>query len=75
MKSLGELLGRTLRDTGSASALSPVWSRAVGELIGRHTRPVRWEERTLVIACDALTRKLNEAMGESAVRAIVLELK
>lgn len=82
------MLGRTLRDTGSAAALTAVWNRAVGDLIGKHTRPVRWEGKTLVIFCDAeswksaleseraaLTRRLNDAMGESAVAAIVLEVR
>lgn len=87
MKSLADMLGRTLRDTGSAAALAPVWSRAVGELIARHTRPIRWEGTALVIRCDAeswraaleperpaLLQRLRASLGESAVSSIVLEV-
>lgn len=87
MKSLADLLGRTLRDTGSARAIEPVWARVVGELIARHTRPARWEGDVLVIRCDAaswrdaleperasLTRKLSAALGESAIASLVFEV-
>jgi len=87
MKSLSDLLGRTLGDTGSAVALAPVWQRVVGDLIGRHTRPTRWDGTTLVIACDAaswkdaleperasLARRLSHATGESRVESIVFEV-
>ncbi|MBL8916265.1 MAG: DUF721 domain-containing protein [Archangium sp.] len=78
MKSLADMLGRTLRDTGSAPALAPVWNRAVGELIARHTRPIRWDGSALVICCDAeswkaaleperpaLLKRLRELLGET----------
>jgi len=88
VKSLADLLGRTLRDTGSAKALEPVWARVVGELIAKHTHPVRWEGNVLVIRCDApswraaleperasLTRKLAAALGESAIASLVFEVE
>ncbi|MFZ5439150.1 MAG: DUF721 domain-containing protein [Myxococcota bacterium] len=87
MKSLADMLGQALKQTGSAGALAPVWGRAVGELIARHTRPVRWEGKALVIRCDAaawqqalepereaIVRKLNAALGESSVSSLVLEV-
>ncbi len=87
MKSLADLLGRTLRDTGSARALEPVWARVVGELIAKHTHPARWEGKVLVVRCDApswraaleperasLTRKLAADLGESAITSLVFEV-
>ena len=87
MKSLADMLGATLKQTGSAGALKPIWDRIVGELVGRHTRPIRWEGSTLVVRCDAqawsdalkpelpqVTRKLAAAVGESKALSIVLEV-
>ncbi len=88
MKSLADMLGATLKQTGSAGALRPLWERAVGELIAKHSRPVRWEGATLVVRCDGaawktalepelpqLARKLATAMGESRPPSIVLEVE
>jgi predicted nucleic acid-binding Zn ribbon protein len=87
MKSLADMMGSVLKQTGSAGALTPIWSRLVGDVVGKHTRPVRWEGTRLVIRCDAeawraaldserelLTRKLCASLGESAVSSIVLEV-
>lgn len=87
MKSLAEMMGPVLKNTGSAGALAPIWSRVVGEVVGKHTRPVRWEGKVLVIRCDSeawrsaldgerasLARKLAASLGEAAVSAIVLEV-
>lgn len=87
MKSLADMMGAVLKQTGSAGALMPIWSRLVGDVVARHTRPVRWEGKTLVIRCDgeawrqaleserpALSRKLAAALGEAAVSSIVLEV-
>lgn len=87
MKSLADMLGATLKQTGSAGALKPVWDRAVGELVGRHTRPIRWDGNVLVVRCDAaawktalepelpqVARKLAAALGESRAVSIVLEV-
>lgn len=87
MKSLADMLGQALKQTGSAAALTPIWARVVGEVVAKHTRPVRWQGTTLVVRCDAdawkqaleaerasLTRKLSAALGESAVSSIVLEV-
>lgn len=88
MKSLADMMGKVLQDTGSAGALAPVWGRVVGEVLARHTRPARWEGRTLVIRCSAeawkqalepecasLCKKLNAALGDAkAVSALLLEV-
>ena len=88
MKSLADMMGAVLKQTGSAAALMPIWSRVVGDVVARHTRPVRWEGKALVIRCDgeawrqaleserpSLSRKLSAAMGEaSAVSSIILEV-
>ncbi len=87
MKSLAEMMGPALKQTGSAGALMPIWTRVVGEVIAKHTRPVRWQGTQLVIRCDAeawraaleaekpsLARKLSAALGEAAVSSIVLEV-
>lgn len=88
MKSLAEMMGAVLKQTGSAGALAPVWARVVGEVLARHTRPVRWEGKALVVRCTAdawkqaleperagLCRKLNAALGDpAAVSSIVLEV-
>lgn len=87
MRSLGDMMGTVLEQTGSAVALTPVWSRMVGEMLARHSRPVRWEGTTLFIRCDdegwraaleaerpRLARKLATALGKSASSAIVFEV-
>lgn len=87
MKSLADMMGSTLRHTGSAAVLAPVWARVVGELVASHSRPVRWEGKALVIRCDgeawraaleserlSLSRKLSAALGEAAPTALVLEV-
>ncbi len=87
MKSLADMMGPTLKKIGSAPALMPIWSRLVGEVVAKHTRPVRWEGTRLVIRCDAeawraaldaeretLARRLSASLGESAVSSIVLEV-
>ena len=89
MKSLADMMGAALKQTGSAGAMSSVWARVVGEVVAKHTRPVRWEGKTLVIRCDgeawraalepqrgSISRKLTAAIGggESSVTAIVLEV-
>jgi predicted nucleic acid-binding Zn ribbon protein len=87
MKSLADMMGAVLKQTGSAGAMRSVWARVVGEVVAKHTRPVRWEGKTLVIRCDGeawraalepergqLARKLAAATGESSVLAIVLEV-
>jgi predicted nucleic acid-binding Zn ribbon protein len=53
MKSLADMMGAVLKQTGSAGAIAPIWARVVGEVIAKHTRPLRWEGKTLVIRCDA----------------------
>jgi len=49
----GELLPKVLamfaRTWGDASALAPLWARAAGPLICRHTRPLSLEGDTLVV--------------------------
>jgi hypothetical protein len=87
VKSLADMMGAVLKQTGSAGALAPIWARVVGDVVGKHTRPIRWEGTRLVIRCDAeawraaleseresLTRKLCATLGESAVTSIVLEV-
>ena len=88
MKSLADMMGAVLQQTGSAGALAPVWARVVGEVLAKHTRPVRWDGRTLVIGCSgeawkqalepervSLCRKLNAALGDpKAVSALLLEV-
>lgn len=87
MKSLADMMGAALKQTGSAGAMSPIWARVVGEVVAKHTRPVRWEGTTLVIRCDAdawrqaleperaaLSRKLAAATGEKGLAAIRLEV-
>lgn len=85
MKSLADMMGAVLKQTGSAAALTPVWGRVVGEVLAKHTRPLRWEGKTLVIRCTAdwkkaleperavLVKKLNAALGEDAVSGLVFE--
>ena len=88
MKSLADMMGAVLKQTGSAGALTPIWSRLVGDVVGKHTRPVRWEGTRLVIRCDAeawraaldserdlLARRLCASLGESAVSSIILEVE
>ncbi len=53
MKSLADMMGAVLKETGSAAAMTPLWARVVGEVVAKHTRPVRWEGKALVIRCDA----------------------
>lgn len=85
MKSLADMMGAVLKQTGSAAALTPIWARVVGEVVAKHTRPLRWEGKVLVIRCDAeawrqaleperitLGRKVAAATGESGV-TIMLE--
>ena len=87
MKSLADMMGAVLKQTGSAAAMMPIWSRVVGEVIAKHTRPIRWQGSTLVIRCDgeawraaleperaSISKKLSAAMGESKVSTIVLEV-
>lgn len=87
MKSLADMLGATLKQTGSAGALKPLWDRAVGELVARHTRPIRWEGAKLIVRCDApawrdalqaelpqIAKRLATAMGEARAPEIVLEV-
>ena len=86
MKSLADMMGAVLKQTGSAAATMPVWARVVGEVVAKHTRPLRWEGKALVIRCDgeawrqalepervALSKKMAAAMGEKAV-TIILEV-
>ena len=85
MKSLADMMGAVLKQTGSAAAMTPIWERVVGEVVAKHTRPLRWEGKVLVIRCDgeawrqaleperaSISRKLAAATGEAAV-TIVLE--
>lgn len=85
---MGPVLGKVSSATGSLAALGPVWREVVGDLAGRHTRPVRLEGGTLVVACDApawrdvlvqeapaVLAKLNGSLGESAVRRLVFEVE
>lgn len=87
MKSFAQMMGTVLKQTGSAGALMPIWTQLVGEVVAKHTRPVRWEGQTLIIRCDAdawrqaleaerssLAKKLASALGETAVPNIVLEV-
>ncbi|WP_410967473.1 DciA family protein, partial [Salmonella sp. SAL4456] len=53
MKSLADMMGAVLKQTGSAAAIAPIWARVVGDVVSKHTRPLRWEGKTLVIRCDA----------------------
>ncbi len=86
MKSLADMMGAVLKQTGSAAATMPVWARVVGEVVAKHTRPIRWEGKALVIRCDgeawrqalepervALSKKMAAALGEKAV-TIILEV-
>ena len=87
MKSMSDMLGSVLRKTGSAVALGPLWEQAVGALIARRTRPVRWEGATLVVRCDdvswktalepelpSLSRRLASALGEPGPVPLKLEV-
>ena len=87
MKSFADMMGAVLKQTGSAAAMTPIWERVVGEVVAKHTRPVRWEGKALVIRCDgeawrkalepertSLSRKLSAAMGDKSVSMIVLEV-
>ena len=86
MKSLADMMGAVLKQTGSAAATMPIWARVVGEVVAKHTRPVRWEGKALVIRCDgdawrqalepervSLSKKLAAALGEKAL-TIILEV-
>jgi predicted nucleic acid-binding Zn ribbon protein len=86
MKSLADMMGAVLKQTGSAGAIAPIWARVAGEVIAKHTHPIRWEGKTLVIRCDAdawraalepergtLAKKLSSALGEPNL-TIVLEV-
>ena len=86
MKSLADMMGAVLKQTGSAGAVAPIWARVVGEVVAKHTRPIRWEGKALVIRCDgdawrqalepervSLSRKLATALGEKAMN-IILEV-
>jgi predicted nucleic acid-binding Zn ribbon protein len=87
MKSLADMMGKVLKETGSAGVMNPIWARVVGEVVAKHTRPLRWEGKTLVIRCDgeawrqalepervSLSRKLAAAMGESSAPPLVFEV-
>ncbi len=88
LKSLAEMMGSALMSTGSAAALMPIWARLVGEVVAKHSRPVRWEGKTLVIRFDgpawlsaleteraSLLRKLiSELGGSGKLTAIAYEL-
>lgn len=87
MKSFAQMMGSVLKQTGSAGALMPIWARLVGDVVAKHTRPVRWEGQTLIIRCDgeawrqaldaertSLAKKLSASLGESAVSHIILEV-
>jgi hypothetical protein len=85
---MGTVLGNVSRDTGSLAALGPVWKQAVGDLAGRHTRPVRIDRGTLVVLCDgpawrdvllqekaAVLQRLKTSLGESTVTGLVFEVE
>jgi predicted nucleic acid-binding Zn ribbon protein len=85
VKSLADMMGAVLKQTGSAAAMTPIWARVVGEVVAKHTRPLRWEGKVLVIRCDgdawrqalesergSLSKKLAAATGEPGLM-IVLE--
>jgi predicted nucleic acid-binding Zn ribbon protein len=70
MKSLKELLGRTLAEvsskTSSPAALQALWSQAVGASIARNASPVRYQFKTLVLRCvDRNWIKTLEVEGET----------
>jgi predicted nucleic acid-binding Zn ribbon protein len=86
MKSLADMMGAVLKQTGSAAAIGPIWARVVGDVVAKHTRPLRWEGKTLVVRCDAdawrtalepeklsLAKKLAAALGEPQL-TLVLEV-
>ncbi len=86
MKPIADMLGRALKQTGSPLALRAVWLRAVGEIIARHSRPLRWEGSTLVIRADdaawraaieqalpSVTERLAEAFGARVTVVVVVE--
>jgi hypothetical protein len=89
MKSLADMLGPVLKETGSAGALSPIWSRVVGELVARHTKPIRWDPGgRLVIRCDGeawrqalqgeqqvLLQKISSILGRGSISSLVLEVE
>lgn len=83
---MGPMLGRLARDVGTAAPLGPIWAAAVGELVARHTRPVRLVQGVLTVACDAqgwrdaleperaaTLSKLQAQVGEALVRGLVFE--
>lgn len=91
MKPLSEVMGRVLGDvakrTSSAGALRPLWNQAVGELVAKHSEPVRLDGRVLVVRCDApawrealvaeqssILSRLQAALGESSVTQLVFEV-
>ncbi len=84
---MGPALAGLARRTGSAAALQPIWAQVVGPVIAPHATPARFEGATLVIRCDAeawraalsaegatLTRRLNAALTEAPVQALVFEV-
>lgn len=84
---MGPALARLAQQTGSAAALGPVWAQVVGPVVAPHARPARFEGCTLVVRCDAeawraalapeaaaLLRKLNTALTEAPVQALVFEV-
>jgi predicted nucleic acid-binding Zn ribbon protein len=85
-EAMGPMLAQLARTVGSAAPLTPVWASVVGELVARHTRPLKLEQGVLTVACDArawrealegeraatLTR-LQAQLGEFQVRALVFQ--
>lgn len=84
-----ELVPALLKKLGVADRLveerlAGAWRRLVGEFIAQHSRPVKLERRTLIVAVSQPTvmytlerdlkrqvlAKLKEELGESALRAV-----
>ncbi len=78
LRTLGELFGPVLLSLRSASALESTWRRVVGDLLARHSRPLRWDDAgtSLVVACDTedWRRVLSEERVE-LVRKLSAELR
>ncbi len=90
LRPVGELLGSALLNLKSASALESTWRRVVGDLLARHSRPLRWDDSgtSLVVGCDTedwrrvlsqerveLARKLStELRSEVAALVFVAEM-
>lgn len=80
LRPVGELLGSALLNLKSASALQSTWLRVVGELLARHSRPLRWEDSdsgpALIVCCDTedWRRVLSEDRIEIA-RKLSAELR